>query len=135
MALDWDSLKFDLAPKPTNTRIKKVGPVETDKTPMTRTLGEKIKFEKTLQRSYDPATKQRVWRSYDIGKRPVREGLIVGWRNLANGEVDYGGYDEPTTFIPRSYVRAYLVVENMRQSPFYVLPSDIIEEERDDENV
>lgn len=55
------------------------------------------------------------------------EGVIVGRRTLANGYVVNGGYDEPNEWMPREYVRAYLVADNIDQKPFFVHPDQLEE--------
>ena len=70
--------------------------------------------------------KQRCkwWQAYPC--KPG-EGVIVGRRNLSNGVVESGGYDEPNEWMPKEYVRAYLVANNIDQKPFFVHPDQLEE--------
>jgi hypothetical protein len=66
----------------------------------------------------------RWWEKVSI---PPGEGVIVGRRNLSNGFVDMGGYEEPNAWIPKEYIRAYLVCENIDFKPFHVHPDQLEE--------
>lgn len=56
------------------------------------------------------------------------EGVIVGWRTLANGTVEYGNdWDAGDEFRPTEHFKAYLVAFDMRRKPVYVLPEDLEE--------
>lgn len=61
----------------------------------------------------------RTWKRIEI----QFEGIIIGKRNLCNGEVQYD--PEYIAFIPKEYITAYLVSVNMNDNPVYVLPEDI----------
>lgn len=58
----------------------------------------------------------RAWKD-----EPMKPTLvcIIGIRTLANGYIE-SNYDEPTSFIPESYIKAYLVVSNLYSKPFYI---------------
>lgn len=92
-------------------------------------LGTKVRYDarRSLWREHLPGRLRR-WTSQSHGQaHSPREGIIVGKRTLANGTVDYGGWDEGTQFIPTEHFEAYQVVTNIRNKPVYVLPEDLEE--------
>lgn len=91
-------------------------------------LGTRVKFDHS----------SILWREHLAGGKrqwtPVRwnkgymEGVIVGERTLANGNLIYGnGYDIIDVFRPTEHFKAYQVAFNIRQKPVYVLPEDLEE--------
>lgn len=92
-------------------------------------LGTRVRYDArdVLWRAHLAGGK-REWRRVQFGSKDnAREGVIVGERVLANGEVIWGGWDELTTFHPKEYIKAYLVAFDMRRKPVYVLPEDLEE--------
>jgi hypothetical protein len=90
-------------------------------------LGTKVRYDarRTLWREHLPSGHRR-WSSQSHGQtHSPREGVIVGARTLANGQVSYGGWDTPTEFSPTAHFKAYLVAFDMRKNPVYVLPEDL----------
>jgi hypothetical protein len=90
-------------------------------------LGTKVRYDarRTLWREHLPSGNRR-WSSQSYGSTQTpREGVIVGVRTLANGDVEYGGWDATTTFHPTEHFKAYLVAFDMRKNPVYVLPEDL----------
>lgn len=99
------------------------------------TLGERVWFTKPLQRRMreeHPNTYNtgwlKVWEPvphHGTDSEPVREGIVVGVRWLANGKNRYSGYDEPIVFEPRERFRAVLVATNLRRRAVFVLPENV----------
>lgn len=95
---------------------------------MTLQLGTKVHFDHSsiLWREHLAGGKRR-WAPVHWS-RDQHTGVIVGWRTLANGDVEYGnGYDSGTEFYPTEHFKAYLVAYDMRKKPVYVLPKDLEE--------
>ena len=90
---------------------------------------QKVKCKAKLKRMHSSKLIQgQVWENhYRDWKRLIIkskfEGVIIGKRNLSNGEVIYD--PEYIAFIPKEYFTAYLVSVNMNENPVYVLPEDI----------
>lgn len=80
-------------------------------------LGSPVIFSAELRR------RRGVW---DRRTRPATEGIIVGTRTLADGDVQW----EPEvgmTFTPQRHFQAFLVAYALRRKPVYVLPEDLTE--------
>lgn len=99
-------------------------------------LGQQVQFHEHLTRkrlyywTQPDQRNRKMWERTDRSQfrkeaLPPLTGIIIGERFLRNGIVEYGGYDEPTTFTAEKQFRAYLVVTGMRSAPVYVLPEDL----------
>ena len=53
-----------------------------------------------------------------------QRGICIGYRTLANGQNEFYS-DEPISFTPEEYFKAYLVVTDPRKKPVYVLEEHI----------
>ena len=101
-------------------------------------LGEKVTAASTLTRRHEPPNRRRWVRVADwraemgLPVDPV-PGVIVGWRTLSDGRVDFGGYYEPTEYRPTRHFKVYLVAFDMREKPLYVLPEDLTRRGETDE--
>lgn len=84
-------------------------------------LGERIQFTHQLARIRNSMGKKRVWQPIEYAYGPSK-GVIVGKRTLYDGTVEWGYDDEPTIFYRENHFEAYLVVMDLRQKPFPVLP-------------
>lgn len=82
-------------------------------------LGEQVQYTHRLFRHHRDG--RRIWDTIPIATPPVK-GIIVGKRTLYDGKVDYGNWEEPTTFTAENHFEVYLVVTNIRQKPFPILP-------------
>lgn len=76
-------------------------------------LGQNIEITKKLFRSY--FDDNRSWEEVDVAKKSV---IVIGIRNLANGRMHYD--EDGAQFIGSGYVKALLVVENLKTKPFYI---------------
>jgi hypothetical protein len=95
---------------------------------VTLELGTKVHFDhsKVLWREHLTGGKRR-WQSVNWNKGYM-EGVIVGWRTLANGRVTYGNdWDGSDQFRPTEHFKAYLVAYDLRRKPVYVLPENLEE--------
>jgi hypothetical protein len=63
----------------------------------------------------------KFWKSKPI---PMKEGIVIGWRILCDGHVDWEPEDGKS-FTPVDHYRVALVIFNERQNPVYVLPGDL----------
>lgn len=90
-------------------------------------LGTRVHFDHSsiLWREHLAGGKRR-WAPVQWNKGYM-EGVIVGWRTLSNGDVEYGGWDGTTEFSPTEHFKAYLVAYDMRRKPVYVRPDDLEE--------
>jgi hypothetical protein len=95
-------------------------------------FGQPVQFHVTLRRVFVPRAprSRREWQRQGhelwLPQPPVtRHGVVIGKRVLRNGTVEYGSYEEPTVFYGDESITAYLVAENMRSAPVYVLPEDL----------
>lgn len=88
-------------------------------------LGARIEFTHTLCRTSSRVDKawEKTWLPFRLVK--PKQGLVIGMRTLANGENRTFGYDEPISFRPRSYVKAYLIAFDLRRKPVLVLREHI----------
>lgn len=101
-------------------------------------LGEKVIAASTITRRREPPNRRRWVRVADMRAEiglPVEpvSGVIVGWRTLSDGRVDFGYYDEPSEYMPTRHFKAYLVAFDMREKPLYVLPEDLTRRGETDE--
>lgn len=67
----------------------------------------------------------KFWDVFDF-KEPKR-GILIGYRTLANGEIEFGDSETPTTFFHKEVVKAALVSLDSKTNPIYV-PIDKITE-------
>jgi len=61
----------------------------------------------------------RIW------KEP-KEGILIGWRWLSDGEVEYSYDDEPPIYYKKLHFKVALVLFNERENPKYV-PINLLE--------
>lgn len=93
-------------------------------------LGSIVRFNYTLLRRSgsepDPRrpSRRKYTRTWTPQLRAVREGVVVGVRSLANGEVEYLG-EEGTVFSSTERFRAYLIAFDLYRKPVLVLPEHI----------
>jgi hypothetical protein len=97
-------------------------------------LGQRVTFTAALRRRYQSAPSgsdrsRRVWEPsphalIEFRDGPV-EGIIVGARTLSDGECEWNGYEEPTTYHPTRTFPAYLIAHHLRRRPVLVLPEHI----------
>ena len=81
---------------------------------------QKVKCKARLRRKYSfYETHIYTW----VKVMNDSEGVVIGQRTLSNGIVEYD--PEYTAFIPKEYIKAYLVSYSMNENPVYVLPEDI----------
>jgi hypothetical protein len=106
-------------------------------------LGQKVRFTWVLHRASEAAhppgassrrLPRKVWRTEGWPGQPEplpREGVIVGKRTLSDGEIDYGGYEDPVTYYPERHFTAWLVAFDLLRKPVLVLPQHIQAVEND----
>jgi hypothetical protein len=95
-------------------------------------LGAKVTFSRTLRRVWFPPASgpsSKATKRWVSTRTPVKAGIVIGLRTLANGTVQ-GGYDEPIEFHATEHVTAYLIVFDIRRKPVLVPPVHV---EWDDE--
>lgn len=89
-------------------------------------LGERVTITQKLHRStrdrLQPHTLLKLWEPAELAA--PQSGIIVGKRTLVNGYITFEEYG--TRFTPEQYFPAYLVAQNMRDKPVYVLRVHII---------
>lgn len=92
-------------------------------------LGTKVRFDRrsVLWRAHLAGGKRRWDRVRFVSGPVLAEGVVVGERILANGTVEYGGWDGSTEFYPTGHFKAYLIAFDMRRKPVYVRPEDVEE--------
>lgn len=81
-------------------------------------FGQKINIKHRLERveHHMRGSKfSKIWKDVDY----EAEVIVIGQRTLFDGEV-WWEQDAGRIFTPKSHIRALLVVENMRENPFYV---------------
>ena len=103
-------------------------------------LGQRVAFKNSLKRGYDSSkmsgSPRKEWKPRWQSNHPYAAkmknnpevsgtGVVVGIRVLADGKVEYGGYDEGTSFHPDNHFQAVLVSFDLRRNPVYVLPEDL----------
>lgn len=102
-------------------------------------LGQPITFTHSLHRRFHPSApySRKRWDVKPVLCLPFTgprlgverlDGIVVGIRTLANGELLPGGWEDPDTFRPTEYFTAYLVAYDVRRKPVYVLPEHITQE-------
>ena len=103
-------------------------PVSIEQNPMLPPavfLGQKITVTSVLKRKtiystpneYGRSKRLKVWEQEPI--KQSKDAIIVGVRNLSNGDTDYDsevGY----MYNPTEYLKALLVVSNLNNAPYLV---------------
>jgi len=86
-------------------------------------LGDKVVVTARYERK-DSAVNGFPWRVWFRHTHSPRRGIVVGIRQISNGEMAFG--DDGFTYTPRIYGKAALVVFNLRENPVRV-PLDAVE--------
>lgn len=93
--------------------------------PAAFSLGQQITVDFVLKRKtkystpneYGRSKRLKVWEKVPLKKS--KTAIIVGLRNLSNGNTDYDG-DVGYMYNPTEYFRALLVVSNLNKAPYFV---------------
>lgn len=94
-------------------------------------LGDRVRYTNGLRRRYVERPGggwRKEWQplSFDSPHPEHRgEGIVIGLRTLADGRVQYNGYDEPPTFHADARFTAVLVAHSLRSKPVYVRVEDV----------
>jgi hypothetical protein len=91
-------------------------------------FGDIVVAQGTIRRTgdYVPHGRDKVYWVPNIWKEP-RKGILIGWRTLSNGEVEFGSYDEGKIYHPKEYIKVALVVFDEKTNPKYV-PLNLLHE-------
>ncbi|HLP30743.1 MAG TPA: hypothetical protein VK150_05235, partial [Geothrix sp.] len=79
-------------------------------------------------RRYDHRNRTHIKEWWRSEFRQPRTGILIGFRTLANGTIDLGDYDKPTTFKATEHFKAALVVFNAKTKPVFVHLDDLTNE-------
>lgn len=96
-------------------------------------LGQQVTFTRTLARRGELAGEfknvyRKFWTSEGWPGQPepeARQGIIVGYRHLTNGDNQGGTWDEPTWYRAKERLTAYLIAFDIRRKPVLVLPEHV----------
>lgn len=83
------------------------------------TISHKLKRVETINRTPGQYDVYKEWKPVDLPK--PTEVIVIGKRQLSDGEVFRGYGGEPTTFQSKVRFKAYLVVANMNTRPFFIV--------------
>lgn len=84
-------------------------------------FGEAVRVKGRLSRGYREGRKEWV----DLPGLSPRVALVIGVRTLSNGTVHYWS-DDGTEYRPDKHFKAFLVVEDLKSKPYYVLPENVL---------
>jgi hypothetical protein len=85
-------------------------------------FGEAVRVKGRLSRDYNNGRKEWV----NLPGLSARVALMIGVRTLSNGSIKYGYGDEGPDYRPDKYFKAFLVVEDAKSKPYYVLPESVL---------
>ncbi len=94
--------------------------------PTTFPFGASVIFTQTLQRRQTPARPGWLKEWQATQPHAPKNGLLIGYRTLANGLASYEGEDEGTVFYPTEHVRAALVAVDLKHKPVLVPLTDLV---------
>lgn len=94
-------------------------------------FGTRITFNAVLYRRFLDGQEKKAWVKENVNgefsKPTIQNGIVIGYRWLRNGRIQWGSYDEPTIFTAIGEpIPAVLVAYHPRRKPVLV-PMDGIQ--------
>jgi len=87
-------------------------------------LGQRVSARRRLERHEKWRSKGGVTAKFWAIKLKPIEGVYVGTRTLSNGSRQLQNYEEGYIYTATDYFEAWMIVENERRRPVFVLPGD-----------
>ncbi len=94
--------------------------------PTTYPFGASVNFTQTFRRRRTLSRSGTLKEWQATQPQPPKNGLLIGYRTLANGLASYEGEDEGTVFYPTEHVRAALVAVDLKHKPVLVPLTDLV---------
>lgn len=91
-------------------------------------FGDIVSIRAKLTRSYrwDGSSNLKEWTRWTFAHGNRETGILIGFRTLSDGEVIWGQRDEQTSYKPKKYFKAALVVTDERSKPVLCLLKDVM---------